>query len=91
MPSAKDHAPDGEVVEVPLEALPTATLHAVIEEFITRAGTDYGTHEKTLEQKVADVLRQLQRGEAKIVFDLPSNSVNIVAAQRTAGSDRHRP
>jgi uncharacterized protein YheU (UPF0270 family) len=66
------------VIEVPLTALAEDTLRGLIEEFVTRAGTDYGADEKTLEQKMADVRRQLVRGEAKIVFDPENESANIV-------------
>ena len=67
-------------IEVPYDSLNPDTLRAVVEEFITRNGTDYGAHEKTLGQKVADVMRQLQRGEAAVVFDQQTGSVNIVVA-----------
>ena len=45
---------------------------------MTRAGTDYGRTERTLAEKIADVRRQLERGEATIVFDPESETVNIV-------------
>ena len=45
------------------------TLRAVIESFVLREGTDYGVHETSLEDKVAQVLIQLRRGEAHITFD----------------------
>jgi uncharacterized protein YheU (UPF0270 family) len=57
----------------------------VVEEFITRAGTDYGTRERTLEEKITDVMRQLPRGEATVVFDQRTDTVNIVPS---AGSGR---
>ena len=72
--------PDMDVIEVPYTALHPDTLRAVVEEFITRAGTDYGARERTLEEKVADVMRQLQRAEARVVFDPRTNAVNIVPA-----------
>ncbi len=78
MKVAKDGQPTDDVVEVPPEALQPETLRAVIEELVTREGTDYGLHEKDLEQKIADVGRQLQRGEAVIVFDASTGTVNIV-------------
>ncbi len=65
-------------VDVPLAALDDATLAALIESFVAREGTDYGLEERSLEAKVADVRRQLERGEARIVFDPDSESVNIV-------------
>jgi uncharacterized protein YheU (UPF0270 family) len=50
----------------------------VAEEFVTRDGTDYGAAEKTLDEKVADVRRQLERGQAAIVYDAASDTINIV-------------
>lgn len=73
---------DEQVIEVPYTSLSPDTLRAVVEELITRAGTDYGERERSLESKVADVMRQLQRGEAKVVFDPKTSTVNIVLARR---------
>ncbi len=50
----------------------------MIEEFVTRAGTDYGVREKAIEEKITDVQRQLERGEAVIVFDTATVTTNIV-------------
>lgn len=74
-----------EAIEVPYTSLQPATLRALIEEFVTRDTTDYGERERTLEEKVADVMRQLKRGEVKVVFDAETGTVNIVVAapQRT--------
>lgn len=65
-------------VEVPYTALSEEALTGVIEEYVTRAGTDYGAVERTLAEKVADVRRQLARGEATIVFDSESAAIDIV-------------
>jgi uncharacterized protein YheU (UPF0270 family) len=59
-------------------------LQGVIESFVLREGTDYGEREVALEQKVGHVLRQLQRGEARIVFDPASGSIDIVRNQGRA-------
>ena len=75
-------------IEVPYSSLEPETLRAVVEEFITRAGTDYGERERSLEEKVEDVMRQLKRGEARIVFDPETQSVNLVPAG--ARIERHR-
>jgi uncharacterized protein YheU (UPF0270 family) len=48
---------------------------------VLREGTDYGEREISLDQKVAHVLRQLERGEAQIVFDAVLESVDIVLAK----------
>ncbi|MGH8662870.1 MAG: YheU family protein [Burkholderiales bacterium] len=67
-----------EAVIVPHAELSDDALRGVIESFVLREGTDYGEREFSLEQKVAHVLRQLQRGEARIVFDPASGSIDIV-------------
>jgi uncharacterized protein YheU (UPF0270 family) len=67
-----------DAVDVPYTRLAADVLRRVAEEFVSRDGTDYGTAEKTLEEKVMDVRRQLERGEAAIVYDPESCSINIV-------------
>jgi uncharacterized protein len=69
-------------VEVPYTELSADLLHAVIESFVLREGTDYGEREFSLEEKVTRVIAQLKRGEAKIVFDPESASVTIVVRQK---------
>ena len=73
MPS--EESPDP--VEVPYGELSADLLHAVIESFVLREGTDYGEKEFSLEDKVARVIGQLKKGEAKILFDPESESVTI--------------
>jgi uncharacterized protein len=60
----------------------------VIESFVLREGTDYGEREHSLEQKVAQVRAQLERGLARIRFDPESNSVTIETVP--AGARRTR-
>jgi uncharacterized protein len=77
MPSEETSEP----VEVPYGELPVDLLNAVIESFVLREGTDYGEKELSLEDKVARVVRQLKKGEAKILFDPESESVTIAVRQ----------
>ena len=72
--------PVAPAVEVPLDALAPDTLTALIESFVAREGTDYGAVERGLASKVADVRRQLERGEARVVFDPQTETVSIVPA-----------
>jgi uncharacterized protein len=71
--------PAPEPIVVPYTELAPDLLHAVVESFVLREGTDYGEKEISLEAKVARVLVQLKNGEAKILFDPESESVTIVA------------
>lgn len=65
-------------VDVDYTQLSAEALRGLIEEFITREGTEYGLREVSLDDKVRDVERQLARGEAKIVFDAVREVANIV-------------
>jgi uncharacterized protein len=65
-------------VEVPHTDLAPATLRAVVESFVLREGTDYGAEDAPFERKVADVMRQLDRREAIILYDPGSDSIDIV-------------
>jgi uncharacterized protein YheU (UPF0270 family) len=65
-------------VVVPHTELNPELLRSVIESFVLREGTDYGEREFSLEDKVRRVMRQLERGEAQIVFDPRTDSVDIV-------------
>lgn len=49
----------------------------MIESFVLREGTDYGAREFSLEEKVAHVRAQLERGQARILFDPESNTVTL--------------
>ena len=77
--SAEDGAEGGiEPVVVPYTELSPEALRGVIESFVLREGTEYGDRDVSLEDKVSQVTRQLRRGEARIVFDPESESIDIV-------------
>jgi uncharacterized protein YheU (UPF0270 family) len=67
-------------MDIPYQELSSATLTAVIEEFVLREGTDYGAQEYSLNDKVAQVRKQLEIGEVKINFDACNQSCQIVSA-----------
>jgi uncharacterized protein YheU (UPF0270 family) len=67
------------LVDVPHSQLEHEVLRRVIEEFVTRDGTDYGAIERTLAEKVAVVMQQLEAGEAAIVVDAEYDTIDIVA------------
>jgi uncharacterized protein YheU (UPF0270 family) len=71
-------------VELDPSQLSPDALHGLVEEYVTREGTDYGHSDWVLEDKVAQVFRQIEAGEAKIVFDLDQQSASIVTAPELA-------
>ena len=75
-------------IRVAPDDLEPDTLRAVVESFVLREGTDYGVHETSLEDKVAQVLIQLRRGEAHITFDPATESINVAVTSAIRGSGR---
>lgn len=71
-----------EAIEIPYEALSAQALRGLIEAFVLREGTEYGEKEFSLEQKVSHVALQLKRGEAQVLFDPNSETVDITRVTR---------
>jgi uncharacterized protein YheU (UPF0270 family) len=70
-----------EGIEVPYEQIHPDTLRNLIQEFVTRDGADWADAGCALEDKVEQVLRQLRDKKVKVVFDLTSQTANIVASR----------
>lgn len=66
-------------MEIPWQRLSDDVLDSVIEEFVSREGTEYGAEDFTLAEKVAQVRLQLQRGEAVIDFDPDTETCHLIA------------
>lgn len=67
---------------IPHTALAEDTLRNLVEEFVTREGTDYGSHEYSLGDKVAKVLQQLTDGRAVILYDPEQMTCHIEMKDR---------
>lgn len=67
-----------EGIDIPYEEINSDTLRNMIEEFVSRDGSDWGDAGGTMEVKIEQVLRQFKAGKIKVVFDLVSQSANIV-------------
>ena len=65
---------------IPYRALSEAALRGVVESFVLREGTDYGERAFSFEEKIDAVMRQLDRGEAAVMFDPDTETVSIVVA-----------
>ena len=65
-------------MEIPYTELSGDALRGVIEEFVSREGTEYGQREYTLEDTIKRVVRQLESGEVKLFFDEQSQTCNLV-------------
>ena len=53
-------------LEISWRDLSASALDSLIEEFVTRDGTDYGAQEKDLASRKRDVRRQIEHGEGPL-------------------------
>jgi len=75
-----------EGLEIPFEQINPETLQNMIREFVTREWADLGDSGYTLDDKVAQVLRQLEAHTARVVYDVTTESWNIVAVKQLSAS-----
>ncbi|GGC07056.1 UPF0270 protein [Marinobacterium zhoushanense] len=67
---------------IPWQQLSPDALRGLIEEFVTRDGTDYGESEVSLERRVEQVQARLRSGEAVLLFSESTAECSIVARDR---------
>lgn len=77
-----------EPIVIPHRELSADALRGVLESFVLREGTEYGEHDVSLDEKVAQVLLQLERGEAQVIFHAALESIDIVVSKPTSRRSR---
>ncbi len=65
---------------IPVNRLSPEALQGVIEEFISREGTDYGEVEVSPETSFRQVQQKLEKGSAVLIFDDETETTNIFPA-----------
>ncbi|MCB1843116.1 MAG: YheU family protein [Halioglobus sp.] len=73
-----------EYVEVPYQRLPQAVFRALLEEYVTRDGTDYGAQELSLAEKVQRLESQVARADVRLLYDAQSEQWDLVSADAAA-------
>lgn len=73
---------------VPWEQVPADSLRNLVEEFVTRDGTDYGEQEISLETRVGQVMQQLRRAEVMIWFDGVTETITLMTARDARDAQR---
>ena len=68
-------------MDIPWQQLQPDTLQALIEEFVSRDGTDYGAREVDHESKIKQVHQLLKSGKIKLVFDPETESCDLRETQ----------
>ena len=64
-------------VRIPLDQLSDETLHAIVEEFVTRDGTEHTEGDR----KVAQVMALLERGAAEVWFNEQHRTCNVLPVE----------
>ena len=64
-------------MRIPPTLLSPAALRAVVEEFVTRDGTDHSS----VERRIETVMRQLDAGLAELHFDSETETCNILPVE----------
>ncbi|HOD79489.1 MAG TPA: YheU family protein [Syntrophorhabdus sp.] len=65
---------------IPVNRLSPEALRGVIQEFVSREGTDYGEREVSQEAKFEQVRHKLEHGLAVLIFDDETQTTNILSA-----------
>lgn len=68
-------------MQIPVDRLDSETLTRVIEEFVSREGTDYGQSNPDLLGKVEGIRRKLKSGEAVLCYDEVSETCHILSRE----------
>jgi uncharacterized protein YheU (UPF0270 family) len=66
---------------IPYNELPAATLQALIEDFVTRDGTDYGQDEMSMSEKAGHLMALLKTGELLITYNEDTESCGLVTRE----------
>ena len=65
---------------IPVHKLSPEAVRGIVDEFISRAGTDYGAVESSRERNFRQVWEKLATGAALLVFDDEAQTTNIFLA-----------
>jgi uncharacterized protein YheU (UPF0270 family) len=68
-------------MRIPIDQLAPETLRLVVEEYVSREGTDYGVRTTDFADKVEQVLRLLKNDKAFLCFDTESESCQILSPE----------
>jgi len=73
-----------ELVRIPLDRVDSVVLKAMLEDYASRDGTDYGERELSMDEKVANLQRQLRSDELAVVYDLDSEQWDLLPQDQLA-------
>lgn len=69
---------------IPYQNLSKDALLGILEETISREGTEYGETEYSMEQKIAQLMKQLETGKALVSYDEVTETCGLVSPDELA-------
>ena len=72
---------------IPYHEISQEALQALIEDFVTRDGTDYGDDEMSMQEKADQLLLSLKSGELMISYNEETESCGLVSREEL---EKHR-
>ncbi len=67
---------------IPYDALSESALQDLIEDFVTREGTDYGRNEMSMQEKAEHLLALLKSGDMLISYNEDTQSCGLVNKEK---------
>lgn len=78
-----------EGVEVPYERINPETLYNMLSDYVSREWSELSDAGYTHQNKIEQVQQQLKEGRAKVLFDLNTNTWNVVLADEVSRAGQH--
>lgn len=76
------HEQSEDGVDLPLDRIDPDTLRNMVGEFVTREWSELTDAGCSLNEKIEQVIQQLKADKAKVVFDLTTETCNIVPVDK---------
>ena len=70
------------IINVPISDFSAEALTGLLEEYVSRDGTDYGEVEVPIDEKTKVLRKQLEIGELSILFDPETQELDIVMREQ---------
>lgn len=75
---------------IPYDSLQPETLMAILEDIVSRDGTDYGDYELSSQQKCQQALAALKSEQAILLFDTESETIKMLPKSELDAYDAFR-
>jgi uncharacterized protein YheU (UPF0270 family) len=72
---------------IPYDSLSPETLETILDDIVSRDGTDYGEYDLSVAQKRQQALQALGKGEAFLLFDTESETIKMIPKDTLSNYD----